>query len=117
MSGISPRQIKLFAYVGCSILAVAAGVIMAGQVGTGDATSGNDYTLASIAAAVVGGASIFGARGSFLGAFLGALLITQVNVVTTFLSLSDAWRSILMGTMIIASVAAYSRARRSVRVI
>lgn len=114
VSGISERRIKLVAYIGCSVLAAVAGVVMVGQVGIGDAMSGNDYTLASIAAAVIGGASLFGARGSFLGAFLGALLITQVNVVTTFLSLSDAWRSILLGLMIVIAVALYSKARKMV---
>ncbi|MBE2274908.1 MAG: ATP-binding cassette domain-containing protein [Rhodobacteraceae bacterium] len=114
VAGINPRLMRLLAYVGCSVLAVAAGVMMIGQVGVGDAMSGNDYTLASIAAAVVGGASLFGGRGSFLGAFLGALLITQINVVTTFLSLTDGWRSVLLGVMIVTAVAAYSRARKMV---
>ena len=47
------------------------------QVGIGDASSGIDYTLASIAAVVMGGASLFGARGSFIGAVLGAFLIIK----------------------------------------
>ncbi|MDR7126987.1 ATP-binding cassette domain-containing protein [Pseudotabrizicola sp. 4114] len=114
VAGINPRMMRLLAYVGCSTLSVAAGVLMIGQVGIGDAMSGNDYTLASIAAAVVGGASLFGGRGSFVGAFLGALLITQVNVVTTFLNLTDGWRSVLLGVMIVVAVAAYSRARKMV---
>ena len=114
VAGISPRRVKLIAYIGCSLLSAIAGVIMLGQVGTGDAMSGTDYTLSSVAAAVVGGASLFGARGSFLGAFLGALLITQVNGVTTFLNLGDGWRSILLGAMIMVAVALYSRARKLV---
>lgn len=114
VAGIDLRLMRLLAYVGCSVLSVVAGVMMIGQVGIGDAMSGNDYTLASIAAAVVGGASLFGGRGSFVGAFLGALLITQVNVVTTFLSMTDGWRLVLLGVMIIIAVAAYSRARKMV---
>jgi len=85
---------------------------MAGQVGIGDALSGNEYTLASIAAVVVGGASLFGGRGSFLGVFVAALLITQVNTVTTFLDLSDAYRLILLGLIIVLAVASYSVARK-----
>lgn len=112
VAGVSERRMRLIAYTGCSLLAACAGIIMSGQVGTGDALSGNEYTLASIAAVVVGGASLFGARGSFLGVFCAALLITQVNTVTTFLNLSDAYRSILLGLMIIAAVAAYSVARK-----
>lgn len=112
VAGVNERKMRFVAYVGCSLLAACAGLIMAGQVGVGDALSGNEYTLASIAAVVVGGASLFGARGSFLGVFVAALLITQVNTVTTFLNVSDAYRSILLGLMIVLAVAAYSVARR-----
>lgn len=117
VAGVNQRGMRLVAYVGCSLLAACAGMIMAGQVGVGDALSGNEYTLASIAVVVVGGASLFGARGSFMGVFVAALLITQVNTVTTFLNVSDAYRSILLGLMIILAVAAYSIARRRAVVI
>lgn len=114
LSGIEPRAVKMMAYVSCSLIAGLAGMALVGQVGIGDPKTGSSFTLASIAAAVIGGASIFGARGSFVGALLGALLISQVNVVTAFLDLNDAWRSILLGAMIVLSVAFYSKARRLV---
>lgn len=81
------------------------------QVGSGNANAGGSYTLASVAAVVIGGASLFGGRGSFLGALLGALLITQVNVVTAFLDIGDAWQSYLLGAMILVSVTLYSKSR------
>lgn len=116
VSGISPRTVKIVAYVSCSVIAGLAAISMMGQVGIGDPVSGGDYTLASIAAAVIGGASLFGARGSFVGAMLGAFLIAQVNVVTTFLDLTDAWQPVLLGCMIIVAVALYSKARHLVLV-
>ncbi len=116
VSGVPPRTVKLAAYLSCSVISGLAAVFMMGQVGIGDPVSGGDYTLASIAAAVIGGASLFGARGSFIGALLGAFLISQVNVVTTFLDLTDAWQPILLGCMIIAAVALYSKARQLVLV-
>jgi ribose transport system ATP-binding protein len=116
VSGISPRAVKLSAYLACSVISGLAAVSMMGQVGVGDPISGGDYTLASIAAVVIGGASLFGARGSFIGALLGALLISQVNVVTAFLDLTDAWQPILLGCMIIVAVAFYSKARQLVLV-
>lgn len=112
VAGVRPRIILLLAYVGCSMLAGLAAVLMIAQVGTGDPSAGQSYTLASIAAAVIGGASLFGGRGSFLGALLGALLITQVQVVTTFLHLRDGWQSYLLGGMILGSVALYSKSRQ-----
>jgi ribose transport system ATP-binding protein len=114
VAGVHPRWSMLAAYVGCSVLAAGAAVPLLAQVGTGDANSGTNYTLASIAAVVIGGASLFGGRGSFVGALLGATLITQVNVVTSFLGVTDAWQSYLLGGMILASVAIYSKSRQMV---
>lgn len=114
VAGVHPRWSMLAAYVGCSVLAAVAAVPLLAQVGTGDANSGTNYTLASIAAVVIGGASLFGGRGSFVGALLGAMLITQVNVVTSFLGVTDAWQSYLLGGMILASVAIYSKSRQMV---
>jgi ribose transport system ATP-binding protein len=111
MAGVRPHLTLLTAYVGCSLLAGVAAVPMMAQVGSGDPSAGTNYTLASVAAVVIGGASLFGGRGSFIGALLGALLITQVNVVTSFLDLGDSWQSYLLGAMILASVALYSKSR------
>jgi ribose transport system ATP-binding protein len=111
VAGAHPRKTMLLAYVGCSLLAAVAAVPLMAQVGSGDANAGSSYTLASVAAVVIGGASLFGGRGSFLGALLGALLITQVNVVTSFLDIGDAWQSYLLGGMVLASVALYSKSR------
>jgi ribose transport system ATP-binding protein len=114
VAGVSPHLTLLAAYVGCALFAGIAAIPLIAQVGTGDANSGTNYTLASIAAVVVGGASLFGGRGSFVGALLGAMLITQVNVVTSFLGVTDAWQSYLLGGMILASVAVYSKSRQMV---
>lgn len=112
MAGIRPHLNLLLAYVGCSLFAAVAAIPLLAQVGTGDPRAGVNYTLASIAVVVVGGASIFGGRGSFVGALLGAFLLTQVNVVTTFLDMGDAWQSYLLGAMILASVTLYSKSRQ-----
>jgi len=114
MAGIRPRRMLLIAYVSCSLLAAAAAILLMAQIGNGDATAGGNYTLASIAAAVIGGASLFGGRGSFVGGLLGALLLTQINVVTAFLNLDDSWQSVLLGAVILASVTLYSTSRQMV---
>jgi len=112
LMGISPRSMRLIAYLGCSLLAGIAGITMMAQVGIGDARAGIGYTLTSIAAAVIGGASLFGARGSFIGAFFGALLITQVNQVASFLRLDAAWSNYLLGGIILIAVTLYSTSRK-----
>ncbi len=101
----------LGAQVACSLLAVAAGVLLAAEVGIGDPTLGTDYTLTSLAAAVLGGASIFGGRGSFVGALLGALLLQEIVTATSFLGLPQAWTEWLPGALILLGAGAYSRLR------
>lgn len=113
-AGIRPATTRLLAYVGCSLLAGMASITMMPQVGIGDPRAGLGYTLGSIAAVVIGGASLFGGRGSFIGAFLGAIFITQVNSVTSFLSLDQAWQSYLLGFLILAAVSLYSKSRQKV---
>jgi ribose transport system ATP-binding protein len=110
--GISNSRTAFVAYVGCALLAGVAGVLLVGRVGTGDPTAGSLYTLQSVAAAVVGGMSLFGARGSFIGVLLATILLTQVRTVTTFLNLNDAWQNILLAVVTVGAVFVYSVLRR-----
>jgi ribose transport system ATP-binding protein len=87
--------------------------MLASQVGIGDPRIGVSYTLTSITAVVLGGASIFGGRGSFIGALLGALLIQEIITSTTFLQIGIAWQYYLPGLLILVGAGVYSRARRS----
>ena len=114
LAGISPAKTRLIAYLSCSLIAGLASIPLLGQIGIGDPRAGIDYTLTSIAAVVIGGGSLYGARGSFVGALLGAALIAQITVVTTFLGLSEAWQSYFLGATIIAAVAVHSKSRHLV---
>lgn len=98
-------------HVVCSLFAVGAGILLTTQVGIGDPTIGASYTLTTLAAAVLGGASIFGGRGSYVGAFLGALLIQEAITSTSFLGLPQAWSEWLPGVLILGGAALYSRLR------
>jgi len=109
--GLSPRWTTLAAYVGCSVLVVPAALLLMAQAGTGNASIGDSYTLASISAVVLGGASIFGGRGSFVGAVIGAALIIQINTVVQFLGLDLYWQQWLLGGLTLVAVAFYSKSR------
>ena len=87
--------------------------MLAAQVGVGDARVGVNYTLTSITAVVLGGASIFGGRGSFIGALLGAVLIQEIITSTTFLQIGIAWQYYLPGLLILIGAGVYSRARQT----
>jgi ribose transport system ATP-binding protein len=112
VNGLRPRRVRLFAYLGCSLFAALAGLLFMAQTGVGDATGGVALTLLSITAGVVGGASVFGGRGSFIGAVLGAALVQIVNALTVFVRLSSAWQYYIVGIMTLGAVALYSIARR-----
>jgi ribose transport system ATP-binding protein len=102
----------LSAYVLCALLTAAGGIMLASQIAIGDPRVGTSYTLTSITAVVLGGASIFGGRGSFIGAFCGAMLIQEIVTSTTFLRIGVEWQYYLPGLLILLGAGVYSRARR-----
>jgi ribose transport system ATP-binding protein len=114
VAGINPIRSRLLAYLACSFLTGVAAITMISQVGVGDPRAGINYTLTSIAAAVIGGSSLFGGRGSFIGCLLGAAFLTQINTVTSFLGLNQSWQNYLLGTLILFAVAFYSKSRQLV---
>jgi ribose transport system ATP-binding protein len=110
--GVRPKVTVVGAYVACSVLTCLGGVLLMAQVGVGDPTQGVNYTLASVTAVVLGGTSIFGGRGSFLGAFFGAVLVEQLLNVTTFLQLTQAWQYWFESILVFVAVGVYTQARR-----
>jgi ribose transport system ATP-binding protein len=110
--GARVNTTHVIAYVLCSLFAAAGGMMVAAQVGVGDPRIGTSYTLSSITAVVLGGASIFGGRGSFIGALLGAVLIQEIITATTFLQIGIAWQYFLPGALILVGAGIFSRARR-----
>jgi len=109
--GVRPGLTVIGAYVASALFACVGGVLLMAQVGVGDPTQGVNYTLASVTAVVLGGTSIFGGRGSFVGALSGAILVEQLLNVTTFLHLSQAWQYWFEGVLVMVAVGIYTQAR------
>jgi ribose transport system ATP-binding protein len=109
--GVPVDWAAIGAFFACSMLTIAGGIMVMAQLGIGDPNQGIEYTLASVAAVVLGGASLFGGRGSFIGVLLGAMLIQEINSATTFLGLSQAWQYWFIGGLTLGAVAVYSQAR------
>ena len=110
--GVNVGLTRIAAYCIAGSFAALAAMMLAVQIGTGDATAGQSYTLQSISAVVLGGASIYGGRGSFLGALLGALLLTEMINAITFLELGEAWQYWFPGAVILIAAAIFARVSR-----
>ncbi|MDF1671526.1 MAG: ATP-binding cassette domain-containing protein [Roseovarius sp.] len=110
--GVKTERTFFFAYMICAALTWCGGIMLMAQIGVGDPTAGVTYTLMGITAVVLGGASLFGGRGSYVGVLLGAILVQQIFNVTTFLRLTDAWQFWLLGILTIGAAAFYSHLRR-----
>jgi len=106
--GLSVRRMRILSYLACSGIAGIAGILVAGQVGTGDGTVGAGYTLLAIAAPVLGGASLLGGRGSFIGCLVGAVMLALATAVVPALKLSDAISFLIIGSLTLIALLAYS---------
>ena len=109
--GVNVNRTAILGYVLTSLFTVLGAVMLMGQIGVGDPSQGVGYTLSSITAVVLGGTSLLGGRGSFLGTLLGALLITQLLNATTFLGLSTLWQYVFQGLLILVAAVAYAFVR------
>jgi ribose transport system ATP-binding protein len=111
--GVPVNRTALIGYVGASLLTLLGAVVLLAQLGVGDPGQGTGYTLTSITAVVLGGTSLLGGRGTFIGTFMGAGLSVQVLNATVFLSLDQKWQYIFQGFLIVAAALIYSQVRRS----
>ncbi|KRA23953.1 ABC transporter permease [Microbacterium sp. Root61] len=112
-SGVKVRWVKWWAFVICSSLAVASALFSVARVGSVDATVGRDIVLSGVAAAVVGGVSLFGGRGRLLHAAIGALVIAVITNGLGLLNLPAGINLLVTGGVLIlaATVDALSRLR------
>jgi ribose transport system ATP-binding protein len=85
------------------------------QVGIGDGSTGQTYTLSSVTIVVLAGASIFGGRGSFIGIIAAALFVEELLSASTFLGLSQAWAYWLPGGITLGAAVLYAQFRRARR--
>jgi ribose transport system ATP-binding protein len=113
--GVKVSHVYLIAYTACALLTFLGAIMLMAQIGVGDPVQGIGYTLTSITAVVLGGASLLGGRGSFVGTLLGAALIQQILNATTFLDLSQPWQYFFQGFLILAAAGVYTQARHGLR--
>lgn len=103
-AGIPVDGVLLSIYVLSGLFAAIAGLIVAGQIGVGDANAGVLFELSAIAAVMIGGVSFLGGRGGVSNAVVGALTITVITNGLQLLNVSGHWQQIAIGVSILVAV-------------
>ena len=103
--GVPVRRTLVLGYVTSGTFAAAAGLLLAATTTGGDATSGDVFTLTSIAAVVIGGVSLFGGRGSGIGAIVGAFVLTLLINVLFFASIDPLYEPFYEGLFLVLAAA------------
>ncbi len=109
--GVEINRTVVLGYVATSVLTFFGAIMLMTQIGVGDPAQGVAYTLSSITAVVLGGTSLLGGRGTFVGTLFGSMLLIQVLNATVFLRLDQMWQYILQGVLILAAAILYAIAR------
>ena len=110
--GVRTDRTFVAGYIASSLLTAFGAIMLMAQIGVGDPRQGANYTLSSITAVVLGGTSLRGGRGTFIGTVLGAVLLTEVLNAVSFLGLSQTYQYVFQGTLILIAAIVYSTVRR-----
>ncbi|MBT8201985.1 MAG: ABC transporter permease [Acidimicrobiia bacterium] len=109
LSGTRSWQVLIVVYTIAGLLGAIAGLLLGGRVGAVDLQLANVFLLPSVAAAVIGGTSIFGGVGTYSGTILGALILGVLQSLLTFLGSGQATQQILYGSIVIGLSWLYTR--------
>lgn len=104
IAGLPVDALTVSAYAISGACASLAGVLMVGYASGATLTMGQDYLLPSIAAVVIGGSSILGGSGVFLGTVGGAILLTTLSTIISALGVAQGWRTVIYGAVILAAL-------------
>ncbi|TPJ13275.1 ABC transporter permease [Mesorhizobium sp. B2-7-3] len=109
LSGVQYWQVITALYVTSSVLAGVTGLLYIGLIKAPSLSLAEPLVLPSVAAAVIGGTSIFGGRGGYTGTIIGALILTVLTTLLTILQMPEGARRILFGLIVLFVTAAYLR--------
>lgn len=109
LSGVRGWQVYIALYTLSGVLAGITGLLYVGLIRAPSLSLAEPLLLPSVAAAVIGGTSIFGGRGTYSGTIVGALILTVLTTMLTVLQMPEGTRRILFGAIIIGVTAVYIR--------
>ncbi len=105
LSGVNTRKTIYLVYMLSGLFAGIGGIMITARLWMGVPTSGLNLNLDAIAAAAIGGASLFGAQGSSIGVFLGSIVMATILNGTVLVNINTFWQEIITGLLIMATVA------------
>jgi ribose transport system permease protein len=111
LSGVDTQRVVMVAFAISGGLSAFGGVLLAGYASKAAQAMGDAYLLPSIAAVVLGGTSILGGRGSYLGTVAGVVLITLLQSILSVMQMPEAGRQVIYGAVIIGMLLLYGRER------
>src|SRR5262249_34064589 len=111
LSGVGTQRVVMIAFAISGGLSAFGGVLLAGYASHAAQAMGDAYLLPSIAAVVLGGTSILGGRGSYLGTIAGVILITLLQSILSVMQMEEFGRQVIYGFVIIAMLLLYGRER------
>lgn len=104
LSGVNMRRLTYGVYAFCGFTAAIGGILMTARLAGGDPSAGTGYELNTIAAAVVGGASLYGGVGTIVGTLIGTLLIAIIQNGSDLLGINPFVQNIIIGALILLAV-------------
>lgn len=105
LSGIRINRVTMVVYMMSGLCAAMSGLIVASQLVASHPASGTSFELSAIAAAVLGGTSLMGGRGTIGGTIIGAFVIGVLGDGMVMLGVSDFWQQVIRGVVIVLAVA------------
>lgn len=107
LAGLEVARVRTWTYVVAGACAAAAGMFLLARSGVGDPSLGQDLEFQSIVAAAIGGVSLYGGRGSLVGAFGAVLLITLSSNIFDMFDVSGYYQQLVLGLIVLIGVAVY----------
>lgn len=104
LSGINTKKVKMLVYTMTGALSGVAGVLTASRFGTSTSSTGNGVEMTVISAAVIGGCSLAGGKGTVAGAVLGVIMMSIINNILVILNVSVHWQNFITGVILIVAI-------------
>lgn len=102
--GVPDERVRYSLFILSSVLAALAGCLVFARLGTVTGTTGFDYNLLAIVAAVVGGTSLYGATGTVVGTVIGAMLVSSIQPGLLVIGAGGTWYQAVIGVVLVMAV-------------